>query len=176
MSNSMTLARPYARAAFGLAREHGRLPQWSNLLGFAAAVASDAQAQALLGHPRLGLDDTLALLLPNGDVDPNFRQYLTVLMDNRRLALLPEIAQQYEELKAEAERVVHVTVTSAQPLAAQDAESLSQALKRRFGSEIALTQAVDPELIGGAVIDAGDVVIDGSLRGKLARLEASLAH
>ena len=176
MSNSMTLARPYARAAFGLAREHGRLPQWSNLLGFAAAVAKDEGAQALLGHPRLGLDETLALLLPSGDIDPNFRQYLTVLADNRRLALLPEIAQQYDELKAEAERVVNVTVTSAQPLGTQDVQTLTAALKRRFGSDIALTQAVDPELIGGAVIDAGDVVIDGSLRGKLARLEASLAH
>jgi F-type H+-transporting ATPase subunit delta len=176
MSNAMTLARPYARAAFGLAREHGRLPQWSQLLGFAAAVASDDRAKVLLGHPKLGLDDTLALLLPAGDTDPNFRQYLAVLADNRRLPLLPEIAQQFDELKAEAERVVNVTVTSAQPLGAQDVGTLTAALKRRFGSEIALTQAVDPELIGGAVIDAGDVVIDGSLRGKLARLEASLAH
>jgi F-type H+-transporting ATPase subunit delta len=176
MSNAMTLARPYARAAFGLAREHGRLPQWSNLLGFAAAIARDEGAQALLGHPRLALDDTLALLLPAGDIDPNFRQYLTVLAENRRLSLLPEISDQYDALKAEAEHTVNVTVTSAQPLGAQDVQTLTDALKRRFGGEIALTQAVDPELIGGAVIDAGDVVIDGSLRGKLARLEASLAH
>jgi F-type H+-transporting ATPase subunit delta len=176
MSNNMTLARPYARAAFGLAREHGRLPQWSNLLGFAAFVALDPQAQGLLGHPKLGLEDTLGLLLPNGDVDPNFRQYLTVLADNRRLSLLPEIAAQYEQLKSEAERIVNVTITSAQPMAASEVETLTAALKRRFGSDIALQQAVDPELIGGAVIDAGDVVIDGSLRGKLARLQASLAH
>jgi len=176
MSNAMTLARPYARAAFGLAREHGRLPQWSNLLGFAAAVAKDEGAQALLGHPRLSLDDTLGLLLPAGDIDPNFRQYLVVLADNRRLALLPEISAQYDALRAEAERTVNVTVTSAQPLGAQEVQTLTQALERRFGGAIALSQAVDPELIGGAVIDAGDVVIDGSVRGKLARLEASLAH
>lgn len=176
MSNALTLARPYARAAFGLAREHGRLAPWSNLLGFAATIAADARVQILLGHPKLTLDDTLGLLLPVGEIDPNFRQYLAVLADNRRLALLPEIAAQFEQLRSEAERVVNVTVTSATPMAASEVETMTAALKRRFGSEIALTQAVDAELIGGAVIDAGDVVIDGSLRGKLARLQAALAH
>jgi F-type H+-transporting ATPase subunit delta len=176
MSNALTLARPYARAAFGLAREHGRLPQWSNLLGFSAQLAAHPQVQHLLGHPRLELDDVLALLLPEGDVDPNFRQYLVVLADNRRLELLPEIAAQYEKLRAEAERVVNVHVTSAVAMAPTDVESLTVALKRRFGSEIALTLSVDAELIGGAVIDAGDVVIDGSLRGKIARMQTALAN
>jgi F-type H+-transporting ATPase subunit delta len=176
MSHALTLARPYARAAFGLAREHGRLAPWSNLLGFAASIAADARVQGLLGHPKLSLDDVLGLLLPSGEIDPNFRQFVVVLADNRRLALLPDIAAQYEALRAEAEKIVNVTVTSATPMGAGEVESLTAALKRRFGGEIALTQAVDPELIGGAVIDAGDVVIDGSLRGKLARLSAALAH
>jgi F-type H+-transporting ATPase subunit delta len=176
MSNALTLSRPYARAAFGLAREHGRLPQWSNLLGFAATIAADARVQALLGHPKLTLAETLELLLPAGDLDPNFRQYVAVLADNRRLALLPEIAAQYEALRAEAERVVKVKVTSATPMGPDETLQLSEALKRRFGSDIVMEQAVDPELIGGAVIDAGDVVIDGSVRGKLARLQAALAH
>jgi F-type H+-transporting ATPase subunit delta len=176
MSQAMTLARPYARAAFALAREHGRLPQWSNLLGFAATIAADERVKALLGHPKLGLDEQLGLLLPAGDLDPNFRQFLTVLADNRRLVLLPEITAQYEQLRSEAERVVAVTVTSATPMHDSDIENLTTALKRRFGCDIALTRAVDPELIGGAVIDAGDVVIDGSLRGKLARLGAALTH
>ena len=99
-----------------------------------------------------------------------------MLADNRRLSLLPDIAAQYEALRAEAEKVVNVTVTSAVPMGAGEVESLTAALKRRFGGEISLTQAVDAALIGGAVIDAGDVVIDGSLRGKLARLSAALAH
>jgi F-type H+-transporting ATPase subunit delta len=176
MSNALTLARPYARAAFGLARENGRLAPWSTLLGFSAMIAADPRVQELLGHPKLTLDDTLALLLPPGDLDPNFRQYIGVLADNRRLALLPEIADQFEALRAEAERVTKVTVTSAAPMGPSEAEQLVAALKRRFGSEIALEQAVDPELIGGAVIDAGDVVIDGSVRGKLARLAAALAN
>lgn len=176
MSNALTLSRPYARAAFGLAREHGRLSPWSNLLGFASTIAADARVQTLLGHPKLTLDDMLGLLLPAGEIDPNFRQFLAVLADNRRLPLLPEIAAQFEQLRSEAEHVVNVTVTSATPMAASEVETMTAALKRRFGSEIALTQSVDAELIGGAVIDAGDVVIDGSLRGKLARLQAALAH
>jgi F-type H+-transporting ATPase subunit delta len=176
MSNALTLARPYARAAFALAREHGRLPQWSNLLGFAATIAADARVQALLGHPKLGLSDTLELLLPAGDLDPNFRQFVATLAENRRLALLPEIAAQYEQLRAEAEKVVKVNVTSAVTMGAAEIESLTTALKRRFGGDIALTQSVDPDLIGGAIIDAGDVVIDGSVRGKLARLQSALAH
>ena len=75
MSHALTLARPYARAAFGLAKEHGRLAPWSNLLGFAASIAADARVQNLLGHPKLSLDDVLGLLLPPGDIDPNFRTY-----------------------------------------------------------------------------------------------------
>ena len=176
MSHALTLARPYARAAFALAREHGRFAPWSNLLGFAAQIAADSRVQGLLGHPKLTLDDVLGLLLPSGEIDPNFRQFVSVLADNRRLALLPEIAAQYEALRAEAERVVNVTVTSAATMGASEVENLTAALKRRFGSDIALTQAVDPELIGGAVIDAGDVVIDGSLRGKLGRLQAALSN
>lgn len=174
--SSLTLARPYARAAFSLAREHGRLAPWSHLIGFAAAMASDERVARLLGHPVLTHDDALMLLLPDGDVDPNFRQFLTVLADNRRLALLPEIATQFEALRAEAERIVQVRVTSATALGAAEVETLSAALRRRFGSDIQLTQAVDEALIGGAIIDAGDVVIDGSVRGKLARLQATLAH
>ncbi|MBB5209573.1 F0F1 ATP synthase subunit delta [Chiayiivirga flava] len=176
MSSNLTLARPYARAAFALAREHGRLAPWSTLLGFAAAMASDARIAALLGHPRLSGDDALVLLLPDGDVDPNFRQFLTVLSENRRLDLLADIAAQFEQLRAEAEHVVQVRVTSATELAPAEIESLSAALRRRFGSDIVLTRAVDASLIGGAVIDAGDVVIDGSVRGKLARLDAALTH
>jgi F-type H+-transporting ATPase subunit delta len=118
MSHALTLARPYARAAFALAREHGRLAPWSNLLGFAASIAADARVQNLLGHPKLGLDDVLELLLPPGDIDPNFRQFVAVLADNRRLSLLPDIAAQYEALRAEAEKVVNVTVTSAVPMGA----------------------------------------------------------
>jgi len=176
MSQALTLARPYARAAFSLAKDAGRLPQWSALLGFAAQAASVPEAHAALGHPLAKADDLVELLLPPGDSDPSFRQFLVVLADNRRLALLPEIAGLFDQLRAEAERVVKATVTSAQPLDESELEKLRASLRKRFGQDVELSTAVDAGLIGGAVIDTGDVVIDGSLRTKLARLGAALAN
>ena len=176
MSNALTLARPYARAAFGLARQHQRLAGWSQLLQFAAAVSADPRAHAVLVHPRVAQAEQVALLLPPGESDPNFAEFLGVLADNGRLPLLPEIAALFEDLKAEAERVVRATVTTAAPAEAGELERIREALKRRFGCEVELATAVDPELIGGAVIDAGELVIDGSVRGKLERLGGALAH
>ncbi len=176
MSNALTLARPYARAAFSLARDHGRLPQWSSLLGFAGSMAADERIRSLLGHPGLSESDLLHLLLPNGDVDPNFRQFIDVLAENGRLELLPEIAALYEQARSEEERTLRVTITSAQPLSDEDVARLTAPLKARFGREIVVSQQQDPALIGGAIIDAGEIVIDGSVRGKLQRLEASLAQ
>src|SRR5690606_28414487 len=105
----------------------------------------------------------------------SFGRFLALLADNGRLALLPEIAGLYEELRAEAERVVKARVTSAAELPAGELDKLKEALRRRFGRDVEVETAVDPALIGGAVIDAGDVVIDGSLRGKLERLQGALA-
>ena len=176
MSSALTLARPYARAAFALAREHDQLSQWSMRLGFSAQIALDPRVQALLSHPKLEADEAVALLMPPGAPDPLFTQFLAVITDNGRLALLPEIAALYAQQRAEAEHVVKATITSATVLDAVELGKLHDALKRRFGQEVEITTAVNPDLIGGAVIDAGDVVIDGSLRNKLARLELALAH
>ena len=175
MSQALTLARPYARAAFAIARDAGKLPGWSDALGFAARVAADPRVAALLGHPRLGRDDAVALLAPDG-ADAVFADFLGLLFDNRRLPLLPEIAGLYDELRLESERVIKAKVTSAAALPAAELESIKAALKKRFGREVEIETAVDASLIGGAVIDAGDVVIDGSLKGKLGRLEAALSH
>src|SRR5688572_16650744 len=176
MSQALTLARPYARAAFALAKDAGRLTPWSNMLGFAAQASAVPGVQSALTHPQSRADQLVDLLLPPGDADPLFRQFLSTLAENRRMPLLPEIAALYETLKAEAERIVRATVTSAQPLAAAELESLRASLRKRFGQEVEMTTAVDAALIGGAVIDAGDVVIDGSIRTKLARLGAALAN
>ncbi|MDH5835158.1 F0F1 ATP synthase subunit delta [Luteimonas kalidii] len=175
MSQALTLARPYARAAFMLAKETGAFADWSQALGFAARVAVDPQASVLLGHPALTREQAVELLSPDG-ASAGFRDYLALLADNRRLALLPEIAALYEELRAEAEQVVKAKVTSAATLPAAELDTIKAALRKRFGREVELETAVDEALIGGAVIAAGDVVIDGSLRGKLARMQAALAH
>jgi F-type H+-transporting ATPase subunit delta len=175
MSQALTLARPYARAAFAHAREDGRAAQWSQALGFAARVAADPQVASLLSHPQLSTQDAVTLLAAEG-ADESFSRFLALLSDNRRLVLLPEIAGLFEELRAEAERVVRAKVTSASELPAAELESIKAALRRRFEREIEIETAVDPELIGGAVIDTGEMVIDGSLRGKLARLQSSLSQ
>ncbi len=175
MSQALTIARPYARAAFAMARDDGQFAPWSDAFAFAARVAADPQVAALLGHPALGDDDAVSLLAPEG-VDAKFATFLGLLAGNGRLLLLPEIAGLYEELRADAEHVVLATVTSAVALADDDVAHIRDALKRRFGREVQLDTAIDPSLIGGAVIAAGDVVIDGSLKGKLARLQSALTH
>lgn len=170
-----TLARPYARAAFAVARDVGQLADWSQALAFAARVAADPQVAALLGNPALGRDDAIALLAPD-DAAPAFSDLLGVLADNGRLAVLPEIAGLYEQLRADEEHVVLATVTSAAALPDAEVEQIRAALSRRFGRQVQVDTAVDESLIGGAVIAAGDVVIDGSLKGKLARLQSALAN
>ena len=175
MSQALTLARPYARAAFAIARDTTALPAWSDALAFAARVAADPAVAALLGNPGLTQADATTLLAPDG-ADALFGNFLGLLFENRRLSLLPEITGQFDELRFEAERVVKAKVTSAVALPAAELATIKAALAKRFGREVEVETAVDESLIGGAVIDAGDVVIDGSLKGKLGRLQAALAH
>ncbi|HOZ24344.1 MAG TPA: F0F1 ATP synthase subunit delta [Thermomonas sp.] len=175
MSQALTLARPYARAAFAIARDTNALPAWSDALAFAARVAADPAVAALLGNPGLTQADATTLLAPDG-ADALFGNFLGLLFENRRLSLLPEITGQFDELRFEAERVVKAKVTSAVALPAAELATIKAALAKRFGREVEVETAVDESLIGGAVIDAGDVVIDGSLKGKLGRLQAALAH
>src|SRR3546814_12678563 len=172
MSQALTLARPYARAAFSIARDDGKFADWSAALGFAAHVASDPRVAGLLGNPKLGDADAVALLSPEG-AQPLFGNFLALLADNRRLVLLPEIAGLYEELRADAERVVKARVTSATDLPAGELDAIKAALGKRFGREVEIESAVDASLIGGAVIDAGDEVIDGPLKGQLERRRAA---
>jgi F-type H+-transporting ATPase subunit delta len=176
MSQSLTLARPYARAVFSMAREQQRLPQWSSMLGFAARVVAEPQVQSLLGNPTLPAQALVDVVVPQGDVDPLFTQFLSVLAENRRLAVLPEIAGLFDAMRADAEKLVKAKITSATPLSDAEVANLRSSLVKRFGREVEVSTAIDASLIGGAVIDAGDVVIDGSLRTKLARLGAALAN
>ena len=175
MSQALTLARPYARAAFAIAREDGKFAPWSEALAFSAHVAADPRVAALLANPQLGRDEAVALLAPE-TAEASYGRFLALLAEGRRLAQLPEIAGLFEQLRAEAEQVVKAKVTSAADLSAAELDSIKAALRRRFGREVEVQTAVDASLIGGAVIDAGDVVIDGSLKGKLSRLQTALAH
>ncbi|AMJ56374.1 MULTISPECIES: F0F1 ATP synthase subunit delta [Stenotrophomonas] len=175
MSQALTLARPYARAAFAIARDEGKFAPWSDALAFSARVAADPRVSALLSNPQLSRGDAVALLSPEATSE-TYGRFLNVLADARRLQQLPEISGLYEQLRAEAEHVVKATVTSAAELSGDELEKIKAALRKRFGRDVEVSTAVDASLIGGAVIDAGDVVIDGSLKGKLSRLQTALAH
>ena len=177
MSEPLTLARPYARAAFETARVHNALAAWSGSLAFAAQAMADARVRSLAGDPRLSHTELVGLLLPPGEAaDSAFAAFLTLLVENRRVNLLAEIAALFEELKRESERTIRVTLRSASAIPADRADAIKAALKKRFAREIELEQRIDPAVIGGAVIDAGDVVIDGSVRGRLERLQSALAQ
>ncbi len=181
MAETTTIARPYARAAFAYARERQALGGWSQLLAVAAAVAADAPAAALFGDPRVRAGELVELLagVATGAgvaVDDGARNFLRLLAENRRLALLPEIALQFEAQRAEAEHTLDVEVTTAMPLSTAQRAALGAALKNRFGREVRITEQVDASLIGGAVVRAGDLVIDGSLVERLRRLEQQISR
>jgi F-type H+-transporting ATPase subunit delta len=176
MADKSTIARPYAKAAFEEARERGRLGPWSEALRTAATVIGDSRVAALLGNPRVTPEELAALVIEiaGPQLDEEGRNFVRTLADNRRLALLPEISALFDELKGEAEGVVDVTVTSAAPLDDSQRTKLAGALERRLGRTVRLQCATDPALIGGAVLRAGDLVIDGSLRGRLERIAYEL--
>ncbi|MGH8144866.1 MAG: F0F1 ATP synthase subunit delta [Rhodanobacteraceae bacterium] len=177
MSASLTIARPYARAAFEYAAAHQLQAEWAGKLAFAAEASNDPRVGALFGDPRIE-PRALAVLCVGADEadDSAFRHFLELLADNRRLRELPEIAALFEQLKRDAEHVLKVRVRSAVPLDDGEAARLVEALKRRFGSDIEMERTIDPSILGGAVIDAGETVIDGSLRTRLAKLESVLTQ
>ena len=176
MADKSTIARPYAKAAFEEAREHGRLGPWSAALRTAAAVIGDSRVEALLGNPRVTAPElaNLVIEIAGASLDEEGRNFVRTLADNRRLAMLPEISARFDELKSEAEGVIDVTVTSAAPLEDSQRAELTKALERRLRRSVRLQCATDPALIGGAVLRAGDMVIDGSLRAKLERIAYEL--
>lgn len=175
MSSLRTLARPYARAAFELAQGAGDLAAWHQSLQTAAMLVADPAAREWLDNPRLSAQQQAALFMPaDTDADSAFGRFLHLMSENGRLSLLPEIADLYAELRAEAERTLTVRVRSAAAIDAVQQQMLTGALAKRFERAVELDIEIDPELLGGAVIDAGEVVIDGSLRTRLARLGEAL--
>lgn len=172
MVEKVTVARPYAKAAFEMAREKGDFARWSNSLAAAAAVVRDPRVARLLSNPRVQPSELIDLIAAAGGeaLDDSGRNFLNTLAHNRRLKVLPEVAAYYEELRAEVENVADVHVTSAAELDSAQRERLSAALRQRLKREIRLHCAVDAALIGGAIVRSGDFVMDGSLRGRLERL------
>jgi F-type H+-transporting ATPase subunit delta len=175
MADKSTIARPYAKAAFEAAGT-ARLGPWAQALRAAAGVVTDPRVGRLLGNPRVlpGQLADLVIDVAGGGLDEHGRNFIRLLADNRRLDCLPAIAKRFEQLKAEAEGTIDVAVTSAVPLSAAQRGELCAALERRLKRTVRLQCATDPQLIGGAVLRAGDLVIDGSLLARLHRIAYEL--
>jgi len=177
VADSATVARPYARAAFEHAHAAGQLAPWGEMLARAGAAVTDDRVASLIGNPHVLRADLVALVVEVAGAasDGKARNFIQLLAANNRLASLPQVAEQYEALRAEVESTVDVTVASALPLTAEQSDKLAQALTRRLRRTVRLTATVDASLIGGAIVRAGDFVIDGSLRGRVERLANTMA-
>ena len=176
MAEIATLARPYANAVFDLARSAGRLTQWAPMLGLLARAVETDPVRELIALPSLAPEAKAHRLIDvvREEIDDRCRRFVNVLADNNRLELLPEIAAQFDALKAEAEKTLDVEITAAVELTEEQVDAYAAALRERFDQDVNVDVAVDPGLVGGAVIRAGDTVIDGSVRGRLTRLIESL--
>jgi F-type H+-transporting ATPase subunit delta len=176
MADKLTVARPYARAAFAEARGEDRLAPWSQALRVAAQVVKDPRVEGLLDNPRVTAAELAELVIgiAGADLDKHGENFVRTLAANRRLAYLPEISAQFEVLKDAAQGVADVTVTSAAALDAAEQKKLAAALEKRLKRKVRLHTEVDPSLIGGAIVRAGDLVIDGSLSTRLERIAYDL--
>lgn len=172
MAEAITIARPYAHAVFGIANDKGELKAWSELLAVLAQCVAQPEVQSVISSPAVS-DEQVINLLANvsGELmTDDAHNFLAVLAQNNRLQLLADIAVIYEELREEAEQMMTADVTSALKLTAKQEDDISAALKKRLGRDITLNTSVDKTLLGGAIIRAGDLIIDGSALGKLNRL------
>jgi F-type H+-transporting ATPase subunit delta len=176
MSELSTLARPYAEAVFRMAQGENDLAGWSSRVQSLALIVSDAQLARLIVDPAVSSERMAALIIEVAGAGLGERgaNFVKVLAENDRLPLLPEIGAQFETLKANAEGTLEATITSAQALTQAQIDDLVAGLKTKFNRAVDVQVAVDPELIGGAVIAIGDQVIDGSVKGRLQRLSFAL--
>ncbi|HEX9301889.1 MAG TPA: F0F1 ATP synthase subunit delta [Casimicrobiaceae bacterium] len=176
MAELTTIARPYAEAAFRIASEANALPVWSQMLRFVSGIVADPRVGAALDNPKLTAGDKEALLLSIvGDkLDPMGRNFVRVLIEAERIAVLPQIAMLFESLKDAAEGQAKARIDSAFPLSDTQLAEITAALEKRFGKKIEATVNVDPTLIGGARITVGDTVIDGTVTSQLATMATRL--
>lgn len=175
MAESLTIARPYAEAAFELAREAGALPSWSDALSRLASVLGADVARELIGNPGLTTAQLAGIVADaSGQLDEQQTRFVQVLADNERLAVLPDIADQFERLRNEHEGVLDARIDSAYPLTQPQIDDIVATLAQRYGKQVKATVHVDADLIGGVAIRIGDEVIDASVRGKLARMASAM--
>ena len=179
MADFDTAARPYARAIFELASDESKLQQWQDNLELAASIASDSDMQAIIEQPAI-LSSELATLFQSVvagagvEADPDFDNLIALLAENGRLAALSAIATVFATLKQEAEGKIEVQVRTAQELSAEQQDKIATSMAKRLGKEVSITTEIDASLLAGAIVTAGDLVIDGSASGRMEKLTIAL--
>ncbi|MBT5578012.1 F0F1 ATP synthase subunit delta [SAR92 clade bacterium H231] len=176
MAELSTLARPYAKAAFEFAADAGDLQGWSQSLSTAGAVAQQPAVVKLLSSPSSTAAQQAAAVVEicGDELGATGQNFISILSENRRLQLLPQISHQFEIMKANREKAVDVELVAAHEMDAEQQQKLSDALSAKLERKVNMQVSLDKSLLGGAVIRAGDTVIDGSIRGRLTKLAESL--
>jgi F-type H+-transporting ATPase subunit delta len=178
MAENITIARPYAEAAFKLAKEKGTLAKWSDMLGLLEMVVTEPKVAQLIGIPSFSAEEMESLLLGICGIklDGAGRNFVQVLTRNDRLTLLPEIREIFEKRKAEQEGILEAKIASAFPLSEAQLKQLVSRLEDKYERKVVAQVSVEPELIGGVKVAVGDEVLDATVRGKLEEMRAVLTR
>ena len=176
MAELTTLARPYAKAAFHVALADAGLESWSRMLSLAAGIVANETVSSVMSSPSLTSEQAADSFIEvcGEELNEKGQNFIRLLSENKRLALLPEVSELFENLKANQEKSVDVEITTAFKISSEVSAKLAKALKKRLERDINLATSIDQSLLGGAVIRAGDTVIDSSVRGKLNKLAESM--
>lgn len=177
MAEISTVARPYSLAVFQFAQSRSKLAEWSQMLSFLSSVVTEPHMQSLISNTSIKKEQLTKLMadICSDKLDDFGGNLIKVLMENRRLGLVPEIANQYETLRAEAESTIEAKIISAFDVSQEQLSKITDALQKRLGRKVSIKTQIDKELIGGAVVSAGDFVIDGSAVGRLQKLTNALS-
>ncbi len=178
MADLSTLARPYAKAVFQLARDIGKLAEWGEALEQLSAAVQSPQIASLIGHPAVNKAELASVLgaAAGEGTGAQGASLVKLLVENKRVQVAPFIAEQFEAMRAEAEARVDVEITTAAETSPRDQEQLADAIAKRLQRDVEVSWKTDETLIAGALIRAGDLVIDGSARGELEKLRTALAN
>ncbi len=176
MAELTTVARPYAKAAFEAAQGLNQLTQWSEMLGFCAAVAADERMKVMLDNPALtSVQKADAFVSVCDDkLSEEGQRFIQALASHKRLNVIAEIARLFEQFKAQLERSVDVAVESAFELTAEQQEKLATALSKKLERQVNVSATTNKALLGGVIVRTEDLIIDASVRGKLAKLAESM--
>ncbi|MBX3617204.1 F0F1 ATP synthase subunit delta [Nitrosomonas sp.] len=176
MAEAITVARPYAEAVFRFALENKALSQWSKILQIAAEIAEDDQIKLLIGNPLVPVEQLSELFLEIGGkkFTPEARNFIRLIIENKRILVMPQVRDLFEQLKAQHEGVLDAKIITAFKLESGQLSDLVADLEKKFNRKVEAQVSVDPEIIGGVKVEIGDEIFDASIRGKLEAMTIAL--